>query len=325
MIECLEIGMQVLVFDNLYNSSEISLQRVQEITGKPVIFVKGDITEKYDVVRLFQSYSIKAVLHFAGLKSPYESISMPIQYYKTNVLGTMNLIQVMSECGCNNLVFSSSAAVYGAPEHALVTESQTLNPLNPYGRTKLHAECLIADFCRANPDFKACLLRYFNPVGNHPSGLIGEDPHGMPNNLMPYLLKVLGGQLPYVNVFGNDYDTNDGTGVRDFIHVVDLAKGHVAALKKLFSTAQGCFTYNMGTGTGYSVFDMISTLESVSGKELPFRIASRRQGDAASVVADPTLANRELKWKTECDLQEMCRDAWKWQVQNQHGYKTDLN
>ena len=322
MIECLDLDLNVIVFDNLSNSSPVSLERVEQITGKSVVFIKGDITEKSEISKVFEDYNVKAVMHFAGLKSTYESISMPVHYYQTNVVGTMNLIEAMLKNDCHNIVFSSSATVYGAPKQDLVTEDHSLNPLNPYGRSKLYAEFVIRDFCIANPKFKACLLRYFNPAGNHESGLLGEDPNGIPNNLMPYLLKVLGGHLPHVNVFGNDYETKDGTGVRDFIHVVDLAKGHVAALEKLLTSETGCFTYNMGTGTGYSVFDMIGSLETVAEKELPFKIAPRRAGDAANVVANPSLANRELGWKTNYDLYEMCKHAWKWQSENPNGFAT---
>ena len=315
--------MNVIVFDNLSNSSPKSLERVQKITGKTVEFIQGDITEPREIAQVFEHYNIKAVMHFAGLKSTYESISLPIHYYKTNVVGTMNLLEAMKAKNCNNIVFSSSATVYGAPKQDLVSEEHSLDPLNPYGRSKLYAEYVIRDFCIANPQIKACLLRYFNPAGNHESGLLGEDPNGIPNNLMPYLLKVLGGHLPHVNVFGNDYETKDGTGVRDFIHVVDLAKGHVAAIEKLLKSDHGCFTYNMGTGSGYSVFDMIGNLEKVAEKVLPFKIAPRREGDAASVVANPSLANKELGWSTKYDLHKMCKDAWKWQSENPNGFASE--
>jgi UDP-glucose 4-epimerase len=293
---------------------------VRKLTGRPIIFIRGDITALEELRRVFLDFNIVAVMHFAGLKSTYESLQKPLKYYKTNVYGTINLLECMGEFNCCNLVFSSSGTVYGAPVQNYIEESHPLDPLNPYGRSKLQAETIIRDYCTSHPQMKSCILRYFNPAGNHDSGVIGEDPSGIPNNLMPYLLKVLGGKLPFVNVFGNDYDTKDGTGVRDFIHVVDLAKGHLAALRKIMNESTGCFVYNMGTGAGYSVMDIIHCLENVSGMELSWKIAKRRPGDAGQVVANPQLAWTELNWKPQYSIQEMCEHAWKWQKNNPDGY-----
>jgi UDP-glucose 4-epimerase len=320
VIELIEAGYEVVVFDNLCNSSKTSLQRIGDITGIIPQFVQGCITNERDVLSLFKTYSIGAVLHFAGLKSVSESIEMPLEYHKVNSFGTLLLLNAMKKYGCKNIVFSSSATVYGHPQFLPITEDHPLKPINPYGWSKFYAEQIIQDKCVSNPNLNACLLRYFNPVGSHSSGTLGEDPRGTPSNLVPFLCRVLSGQYKVAKVFGSDYDTPDGTGVRDFIHVVDLARGHVAALKKLQEMNRGCLVYNMGTGRGYSVMEMIQGMQSVSNKSLPFVYASRRNGDAGMVVADPTHANRELDWYAQFGLYEMCKDAWKWQSMNPYGF-----
>jgi UDP-glucose 4-epimerase len=301
------------VFDNLCNSTTEPLEKVAKIAQKDPIFIQGDINNINALRHVFEEYNIFGVLHFAGLKSVGESVKEPMMYYRTNVNGTLNLLQVMHEYHVHNIVFSSSATVYGEPKQEKITEDHSLSPINPYGSSKSFAETLLRDVCRSNPHFNATLLRYFNPVGNHPSGMFGENPSGIPNNLMPVLLRVLNGSMNHVNVFGNDYDTVDGTGVRDFIHVVDLAKGHVVALKKMLQNPQGCRIYNMGTGTGYSVMEMIKSLERASNKVIPFKIVPRRPGDAGQVIADPSLAQVELGWKTHYNLEDMCEHAWKYQ------------
>jgi UDP-glucose 4-epimerase len=315
VLELLEEGMEVIVYDNFSNSSPASMEAVTAITGKAPIVIEGCILDQEKIASVFEEFEINAVIHFAGVKSVGESVQKPLMYYKTNMYGTLNLLEMMQKYGVSNFVFSSSATVYGEPQQDKIKETHPLNTLNPYGTSKLMSENMIRDVCQSNPKFNATLLRYFNPVGNHPSGLIGEDPNGIPNNLVPVVMRVMTGEIPFVQVFGNDYDTPDGTGMRDYIHVVDLAKGHVAALKHLFHSQYGCRVFNMGTGQGYSVLDIISTMERVSKREIPFRITQRRKGDAGKVIADPSLAAEVLGWKTSQSLENMCEDAWKFQLQ----------
>jgi UDP-glucose 4-epimerase len=279
-----------------------------------------DITDKAALSQVFAMYNINSVIHFAGLKSVSESVAMPLSYYSVNVNGTCTLLECMKENNVHHIVFSSSATVYGHPKTMPIFEDHELGPINPYGRSKYVAELVIQDFCAANPSCNAALLRYFNPIGAHASGLIGEDPNGIPNNLLPYITQVLSGKLQQLSVFGNDYETRDGTGVRDFVHVVDLAKGHLAALKHLVASNPSCVIFNMGTGTGSSVLEIVKTMETESGLTVPFVFKGRRVGDAAEVVADPSKALKVLGWKCELGLNEMCGSAWNWQRSNPDGY-----
>jgi UDP-glucose 4-epimerase len=313
VLQCLSENMDVIVYDNLSNSSLNALEMVKHLTGKQHTFIQGCILDKEKLRSVFNTYSITAVIHFAGVKSVGESIGQPLKYYTNNFAGTLHLIEVMKEFGVFNLVFSSSATVYGEPQSDRIAEDHPLRTLNPYGSSKLMTETLIRDVCTADGRFNATILRYFNPVGNHASGMIGEDPNGLPNNLFPVIMRVMLGKEPNVNVFGNDYNTHDGTGVRDFIHVVDLAKGHVAALKHLFRAKLGCRQFNMGTGIGYSVLDVLSTMERVSNTVIPFEIVPRRTGDAGRVVADPSKAEQVLGWRATHSLHDMCEDSWKYQ------------
>lgn len=319
-VELLNAGYEVVVLDNLYNSCEESLNRVEKITGKKVKFYNEDIRNEEGMEKIFQIEKPDAVIHFAGLKAVGESCSEPLKYFDNNFVGTINLLKVMDRCGCKNLVFSSSATVYGIPETVPITEDSPLSVLNPYGRTKLVIEDMLRDLYASDSSWNIALLRYFNPIGAHESGGIGEDPQGIPNNLLPYVAKVAVGELECINVFGDDYDTPDGTGVRDYIHVVDLAIGHIKALEKL-ETNPGIVTYNLGTGVGYSVLEVIHNFEKACGKELPYRIAPRRPGDAAMCYSDPTKAEKELGWKAERGIDKMCEDAWRWQSKNPKGYK----
>ncbi|TPX55970.1 UDP-glucose 4-epimerase [Spizellomyces sp. 'palustris'] len=324
VLELLQAGYKVVVVDNLCNSSKESLRRVEKLAGKVVQFHEVDLLDQPSLEGVFASYPISAVLHFAALKAVGESVTHPLRYHRVNSVGTINLLDCMYRHGIWNLVFSSSATVYGEPDRLPLTESAALRATNPYGKTKLYIEEILRDAAVSDSRWRIALLRYFNPVGAHPSGRIGEDPHGAPNNLMPYIVQVAIGRRPHVTVFGSDYSTKDGTGVRDYIHVVDLAKGHIAALEKLACTpTHGCVPYNLGTGIGYSVLEMISAAEKASQKTIPYVIAPRRKGDVAEVYADPTYGNRELGWKAERNLDEMCRDQWAWQSANPHGYGSE--
>ena len=318
-VECLASGHEVVVFDNLSNSSQLSLDRVAQIACKAVTFVQGDIRDQAALRRLFADYRIDAVLHFAGLKAVGESVENPLLYYDNNIIGSIKLFEEMAVAGVKSLVFSSSATVYGHPAKAPVTEDSPLSATNPYGRSKIFIENLLRDLVWADASWNVALLRYFNPVGAHDSGLIGEDPRGTPNNLMPYLAQVASGRRPHLNVFGSDYATPDGTGVRDYIHVVDLARGHLAALAKL-QALKGLQAWNLGTGRGVSVLDMVRAFETASGKPVKLVMGPRRAGDVAQCWADPSRAARDLGWRAEYDLQRMCDDAWRWQRMNPDGY-----
>ena len=319
-VELLAAGHDVTVVDNLVNSSAVALERVERISGRAVQFERADIRDSAALDQLFAGASFDAVVHFAGLKAVGESVAEPLRYYENNVTGTLRLIESMERAGCRRLVFSSSATVYGDPVSVPIREDFPLSASNPYGRTKLFIEEILRDLFRSDPRWDLTLLRYFNPVGAHPSGLIGEDPAGIPNNLMPYVTQVAVGRLERLNIWGNDYPTVDGTGVRDYIHIVDLARGHLAALNA--EPAAGVRAYNLGTGRGYSVLEMISAFEVASGRKVPFTIAARRPGDVASCYADPSLAQERLGWSTEHDITQMCRDAWRWQSENPTGYRS---
>lgn len=317
-VTLLEAGHDITVIDNLCNSSEIALERVQEITGKPLTFIRGDIRNPADLDRSLIG-GVDAVIHFAALKAVGESCEKPLDYFDNNIGGTITLLQAMERAGVRRLVFSSSATVYGDPDSVPVTEDAPLRVTNPYGRTKLVMEELIRDCCQADPAMSAVLLRYFNPVGAHPSGRIGEDPSGTPNNLMPYVAQVAVGRRERLQVFGGDYATPDGTGVRDYIHVMDLAEAHVRAVE--FVAAQtGARTINVGTGRGYSVLELVRAFEEVSGKVVPFEIVGRRAGDVAELWADPGLAETLMGWRAQHDLAAMCTDVWRWQAGHPEGY-----
>ena len=321
VVELLEAGHEVAVIDNLSNASFHSLERAEQITGKKVSFYEADIRDDGKMEEAFLAERPDAVIHFAGLKAVGESVEIPLKYYDNNIGGTLTLLHVMKKTGCRNIVFSSSATVYGKPESVPIREDFPTGATNPYGRTKLMIEEILKDLYRADPSWNVILLRYFNPIGAHESGLIGEDPSGIPNNLLPYVAKVAVGKLEKVSVFGNDYDTPDGTGVRDYIHVVDLARGHIKAIEKIENEKQvGCRIYNLGTGIGYSVLDIIKAFGKACGKEIPYVITGRRDGDVDTVYADPSLAAEELGWKAEYDLQKMCEDTWRWQSRNPDGY-----
>ncbi|MEG1125881.1 MAG: UDP-glucose 4-epimerase GalE [Oscillospiraceae bacterium] len=321
-IELMAAGYDILVADNLSNSCEESLVRVEKITGKKVPFVNVDLCDLEATDKLFAAHpEINSVIHFAALKAVGESVKKPLEYYTNNLVNTLNVLNCMRKYGVKNFVFSSSATVYGDPASVPITEDFPLSTTNPYGATKLMIESILKDYCKADPTLNVVLLRYFNPIGAHESGLIGEDPNGIPNNLVPYIAQVAVGKLKAVNVFGNDYKTHDGTGVRDYIHVVDLAKGHVAALKKL-ATNCGLFICNLGTGNGYSVLDVINAYSKACGKELPYIIAPRRPGDIAECYADPAKAKNELGWQAEFGIERMCADSWRWQSMNPNGYKS---
>ncbi|BCK01528.1 UDP-glucose 4-epimerase GalE [Anaerocolumna chitinilytica] len=319
-VELLNAGYEVVVVDNLCNSSEEALRRVKEITGKNIKFYKTDLLWERELREIFQTEKIDAVIHFAGLKAVGESVQKPLEYYHNNITGTLVLLGVMREFGVKNIVFSSSATVYGKPETVPIKEDFPLSTTNPYGSTKLMLENILRDLHHADSSWNIILLRYFNPIGAHKSGLIGEDPQGIPNNLVPYITQTAVGKHEAVGVFGNDYDTPDGSGVRDYIHVADLADGHVKAVEKL-AQQPGLCTYNLGTGTGYSVFDMIKAFSRVCGKDIPYVLKPRRPGDIAVCYADVTLAREELGWSAKRGLDEMCEDAWRWQQNNPNGYK----
>jgi UDP-glucose 4-epimerase len=319
-IELIKAGYKIVVIDNLYNSSLESLKRVEKLSNSRIPFHKVDIRDKGALTQVFERYKIDGVIHFAGLKSVGESVDKPIEYYNINVGGTFILVEVMRKFNCKTFVFSSSATVYGDPHTVPIKEDFPLSVTNPYGRSKLMIEEFLQDIFAADNSWKITLLRYFNPVGAHKSGLIGEDPNGMPNNLMPYISQVAVGKLEKLSVFGGNYDTPDGTGVRDYIHVVDLAKGHIKALQVL-ENKKKVLIVNLGTGSGYSVLDMIKAFKKASGKDVPFKIVDRRPGDIATCYADPAYAARKLNWQAEYGLSEMCEDTWRWQKNNPNGYK----
>jgi len=318
-IELIKASYEVVVIDNLSNSSLESLKRVEKLSGSKIPFYKVDVRDKDSLTEVFQQHSIDGVIHFAGLKAVGESVEKPIEYYDTNVGGTFILSKVMRTFNCKTFVFSSSATVYGDPHTVPIKENFPLSVTNPYGRSKLMIEEFLRDVFVADDSWHIALLRYFNPVGAHKSGLIGEDPNGIPNNLIPYISQVAVGKLENLSIFGGDYNTPDGTGVRDYIHVVDLAKGHVKALQALEDNPQ-VLTVNLGTGNGYSVLDMVKAFEKASGKDVPYQIVDRRLGDTATCYADPAYAAEKLGWKAECELDEMCEDTWRWQSQNPDGY-----
>ncbi len=321
-VELLAAGFQVVVLDNLCNSSPESLRRVAEITGQATIpFYQGDIRDPIMLDTIFSEQSIYSVINFAGLKAVGESVEKPLDYYDNNVAGTVSLLQAMQRHGVKNIVFSSSATVYGDPHTTPIQEHFPLSATNPYGRSKLMIEEMLGDLYKADPAWKIALLRYFNPVGAHSSGRIGEDPQGIPNNLMPYIARVAVGQYQHLSVFGGDYPTHDGTGVRDYIHVVDLAKGHVKALEAFQrGDVPNLLLINLGTGQGYSVLDMVKAFSEASGREVPYRIVERRAGDIACCFADPTLAQQLIHWQAEKNLVDMCQDTWHWQQHNPQGY-----
>ncbi len=319
-VELLNNNYEVVVVDNLCNSSQESLNRVKIITGKSVTFYQQDILDEAGLAQIFSENKIDAVIHFAGLKAVGESVEMPLEYYQNNLTGTLVLLKVMRDHNVKNFVFSSSATVYGDPHTVPIKEDFPLSATNPYGRSKLIIEEVSRDIFLADNSWNIALLRYFNPVGAHESGLIGEDPNGIPNNLIPYIAQVAIGKREFLSVFGGDYDTPDGTGVRDYIHVVDLAIGHIKALQKLTSKP-GLVTYNLGTGQGYSVLEMIKALEKASQKNIAYKIVERRAGDIATCYADPAFAEQEIGWKAERGLIDMANDTWHWQSKNPHGYK----
>lgn len=319
-VELLNEGYDVVVVDNLSNSSEKSLERVEKITGKKITFYKADLLDKDAMEEIFDKEAIDCVIHFAGLKAVGESVQKPLEYYHNNVTGTLILCDVMRNHGVKNIVFSSSATVYGNPKTVPIREDFPLSVTNPYGRTKLMLEEILQDLHTADKEWNVILLRYFNPIGAHESGLIGENPKGIPNNLMPYITQVAVGKLEKLGVFGDDYDTPDGTGVRDYIHVVDLAIGHVKAIKKL-EEKEGVSIYNLGTGKGYSVLDMVKSFEQASGKKIKYEIKPRRAGDIATCYAEPKKAKAELFWEATRDLMKMCEDSWRWQSNNPNGYE----
>ncbi|MGO5007825.1 UDP-glucose 4-epimerase GalE [Bacillus wiedmannii] len=319
-IELLNNNYKIIVVDNLSNSSIESLNRVKEITGKQFEFYKESVLNREKMNEIFLGNNIEAVIHFAGFKAVGESTTIPLTYYYNNIISTIILCDVMQKHNVKKFIFSSSATVYGIPKTSPITEEFPLSVTNPYGQTKLMIEQIMRDVAKADDEWSIALLRYFNPFGAHKSGRIGEDPNGIPNNLMPYVTQVAIGKLKELNIFGNDYPTKDGTGVRDYIHVVDLAKGHVKALEKVLET-KGIEAYNLGTGKGYSVLEMIKAFEEVSGKKIPYKVIGRRPGDVAVCFADVSKAKRELGWEAEYGLEEMCVDSWRWQVNNKNGYQ----
>ena len=318
-LELLSAGYEVVVVDNLSNSKEESLRRVQELAGRSLEFHKVDLLDKAALEAVFRSHNFASVIHFAGLKAVGESVSVPLRYYQNNVAGTLALCEVMAAHEVKDLVFSSSCTVYGQPQRVPITEDFPLSATNPYGRSKLMIEEILRDLYVADPAWNIALLRYFNPVGAHPSGRIGEDPRGIPNNLLPYIAQVAVGRLERLSVFGGDYPTRDGTGVRDYIHVVDLALGHIAAVQKL-ARKPGATAYNLGTGQGYSVLEMVAAFARACGKPIPYQIVARRPGDIAETFADPSFALQELGWRSNKGLDEMCADVWRWQSHSPDGY-----
>ena len=321
VVELLNEGHEAVVVDNLYNASEVSLSRVEEITGKKVTFYKADIRDRQAMDEIFDKESIECVIHFAGLKAVGESVAKPLEYYENNIGGTLTLAESMRDHGVKNIIFSSSATVYGDPAFVPITEQCPKGtPTNPYGWTKHMIEQMLTDLHTADPEWNVILLRYFNPIGAHKSGKIGEDPKGIPNNLLPYVAQVAIGKLPCLGVFGDDYDTPDGTCIRDYIQVVELAKGHVAALKKVLENP-GVKVYNLGTGNGQSVFDVVKAFGKACGHEIPYEVKPRRAGDVPVVYSDASLAKEELGWTAEYGIDEMCADSWRWQSQNPNGYE----
>ena len=318
-VELLNSGYDVVVADNLSNSNVESLKRVKQITGKDVKFYKADILDKKAMRKIFKKNKIEVVIHFAGLKAVGESNQIPLKYYENNISGTVALCEVMNEFGCKKMVFSSSATVYGVAEKMPLTEDMPLGAINPYGRTKLFIEDILRDLCKSDNEWSVALLRYFNPIGAHESGLIGEDPKGIPNNLMPYVAQVAVGRLKELSVFGNDYDTVDGTGVRDYIHVVDLARGHVKAVDYVAGTL-GCEAINLGTGNGVSVLELVEAFKKASGVDVPYKIVERREGDPAKDYANADKAKKLLGWEAEFGIEQMCKDSWNWQSNNPNGY-----
>lgn len=315
-VELMRAGLEVLIVDNFCNSKKSVLDRVEKIAGRRPEFVEADIRDRAAMKSVFSKYRFDAVIHFAGLKAVGESVEQPLRYYDNNLSGSLVLFETMAEAGVKTIVFSSSATVYGDPHSVPISEDFPLSATNPYGRSKLIIEEILGDIVRADPSWRVALLRYFNPVGAHDSGLIGEDPHGIPNNLMPYISKVANGNLAQLSVFGSDYPTPDGTGVRDYIHVVDLARGHLAALNALNKLDRG-FTVNLGTGIGYSVLDVVKAFEKASGRKVAYKLVGRRAGDIAQCYADPSLAKELLNWQAQFGIDEMCRDSWRWQSMSQ--------
>ena len=320
-VELLNDGYEVVVYDNLSNSCKTALDRVEQITGKKLAFVEGDIRDEFTLTKAMQG--CEAVIHFAGLKAVGESVEKPLDYYEHNVYGTLCLLKAMQQNNIKKIVFSSSATVYGDPEFLPFTEDHPLRTTNPYGQTKLVIEEMLRDLYTSDNSYSIAILRYFNPVGAHESGLIGEDPQGIPNNLMPFITQVAVGKREFLSVFGDDYDTKDGTGVRDYIHVVDLAKGHTKALQLL--KQPGCEAINLGAGQGYSVLDVVSAFNEASQKEVPYKIMPRRAGDIAEFYADASKAKKLLKWETTMNIQKMCKDSWRWQINNPKGYQEKEN
>ena len=321
-VTLLEQGYDIAVVDDLSNSSAEALVRVARLTGREVPFLRADLCQRETAEEAFRRWpDIGAVIHFAGFKAVGESVQKPLKYYENNLVSTLNLLDAMAAAGVRNLVFSSSATVYGAPATVPVAEEAPLSATNPYGATKLMIERILTDLCRAEPGWNVALLRYFNPIGAHPSGLLGEDPRGIPTNLVPYIAKVALGELPVLHVYGDDYPTPDGTGVRDYIHVMDLAEGHAAALRRL-ENGCGLLVCNLGTGRGYSVLEVVRAYEKASGRPIPYVVEDRRPGDAAACWADPTRARQELGWSARRDLDEMCASSWNWQRKNPDGYRT---
>lgn len=323
LVELLQTDYEIVAVDNFVNSSEEAINRVRNITGKNLKFYQADLQEKDAVEKIFRENQIDSVIHFAGLKAVGESVSIPLRYYSNNLQSTLNLCEIMKQYQVKKLVFSSSATVYGNPHRVPISEDFPLSVTNPYGRTKLMIEDILRDLYRSDNSWNIALLRYFNPVGAHISGLIGEDPKGIPNNLVPYIAQVAGGKLQFLNVYGNDYETKDGTGVRDYIHVTDLAKGHILALQKL-DTNPGIEAYNLGTGRGFSVLEMIEAYAKASGRNIPYKLTQRRPGDIASCYADTAKAKQELGFETKLGIEDMCRDSWNWQSKNPNGYEKML-
>ncbi|MDN3437390.1 UDP-glucose 4-epimerase GalE [Planococcus sp. APC 3900] len=318
-VELLENGYKVVVVDNLSNSQKAAIDRIKEMTGKDFAFHQVDLLDSQALDDIFSTYDISAVMHFAGYKAVGQSVEMPLSYYHNNISGTLTLCEMMLKHNVQKLVFSSSATVYGLPERVPIEESFSLSATNPYGRTKLMIEEILRDLALSNPSIRIAILRYFNPIGAHPSGKLGEDPRGIPNNLIPYITQVAIGKQPELKIFGGDYETNDGTGVRDYIHVMDLVKGHIKALEYL-EKHEGVETFNLGTGTGYSVLEIVNSFNDVTGKQIPYQITDRRPGDIGVCYANPEKAKKLLGWQAEKSLKEMCRDSWNWQVQNPDGF-----
>jgi UDP-glucose 4-epimerase len=318
VVELMAAGHDVIIADNLVNSSREAVNRVEKIVGQELPFYEIDVTDQSALDKIFSEHKIDAVMHFAGLKAVGESVEKPLMYYRNNLECMITLTEVMQKHGVKNIVFSSSATVYGKPQRSPITEDFPLSATNPYGQTKLMGEQILRDVGVANPDWHITILRYFNPIGAHASGTIGESPNGIPNNILPYIAQVAVGKLPHVKVFGNDYDTPDGTGVRDYIHVVDLAKGHIAALEH--SDKPGVATYNLGSGKGTSVMELIAAFEKACGKKLPYEVEARRPGDIAECYADPGKANHELGWQAEKSIEDACQDSWRWQSSNPDGF-----